>query len=255
MIDVVLVFKGESKSVQIDETSDTEMLFSVAKELSCADDVRIIYKGKKLVQAQPICETPIHGQKAAKLMVMATPSSSISDIRSARSDPTIRGFLSEDNTTRQQNIPANDASEWGQTQHAEYKFCRFDMCTWQSFGTRPTSKTPHAFAARALLVKLAQDPGISFIMQARKWTVGLLAEMDPIDDRLAEKMEGGGKRLLGYNTNSGAQIHIRLRDHDLSGFLPYSSLVDVGVRHLCTRRHVDEPFDSVHALTHSPRVS
>jgi hypothetical protein len=48
-------------------------------------------------------------------------------------------------------------------------------------------------------------------MCTRAWTVGLLAELDPIDDRHAEKMEGEGKRLLGYNTNMGAQIHIRLR--------------------------------------------
>lgn len=33
--------------------------------------------------------------------------------------------------------------------------------------------------------------------------------MDPIDDRLAEKMEGGGSRLLGYNTNAGMSIHMR----------------------------------------------
>ena len=63
-------------------------------------------------------------------------------------------------------------------------------------------------------------------MRERGWTVGLLAELDPIDDRLAEKMEGGGKRLLGYNTNAGAEIHLRLRTQDLSGFLPYPSLID-----------------------------
>jgi len=56
--------------------------------------------------------------------------------------------------------------------------------------------------------------------------VGLLAELDPIDDRHAEKMEGEGKRLLGYNTNAGASIHIRLRTADLSGFMPYPALID-----------------------------
>lgn len=56
--------------------------------------------------------------------------------------------------------------------------------------------------------------------------VGTLAEMDPIDDRLAEKMEGGGSRLLGYNTNAGMSIHMRLRTMDLSGFEPYSMLID-----------------------------
>ena len=54
----------------------------------------------------------------------------------------------------------------------------------------------------------------------------MLAEMDPIDDRLAEKMDGGGKRLLGYNTNHGMSIHVRLRTMDLRGFEAYPSLVD-----------------------------
>jgi len=69
--------------------------------------------------------------------------------------------------------------------------------------------------------------GISSILAARKWVVGSLSEMDPIDDRLKEKMEGSGHtRLLGYNTNAGAEIHMRLRTEDLSGFLPYPALVD-----------------------------
>ena len=67
---------------------------------------------------------------------------------------------------------------------------------------------PHAFEARKLLLMVATDPAIC-IMRQRRWTVGARG-LDPVDDRLAEKMEGGGKRLLGYNTNHGAQIHVRL---------------------------------------------
>ena len=76
------------------------------------------------------------------------------------------------------------------------------------------------------MLKLAHDPAIVRIMKEREWRVGLLAELDPIDDRHAEKMEGEGKRLLGYNTNAGAQIHVRLRTEDLGGFLPYPALID-----------------------------
>ena len=63
-------------------------------------------------------------------------------------------------------------------------------------------------------------------MRSREYTVGLLAELDPIDDRHAEKMEGEGRRLLGYNTNAGAEVHIRLRTEDLTGFLSYPALID-----------------------------
>ena len=55
----------------------------------------------------------------------------------------------------------------------------------------------HCFEARALLLKLACDPAIVRVMRQREWTVGLLAELDPIDDRHAEKLEGEGKRLKG----------------------------------------------------------
>ena len=96
---------------------------------------------------------------------------------------------------------------WGTQQDAEFKFCKFAPCMWQSFGTRAGDGVPHAFEARKLLLMVATDPAICHIMRQRRWTVGTLAELDPIDDRLAEKMEGGGKRLLGYNTNHGAQIH------------------------------------------------
>merc|ERR1719152_811449 len=43
---------------------------------------------------------------------------------------------------------------------------------------------------------------------------------------MREKMEGGFQRLLGYNTNHGSRIDIRLRTQDLSGFEPYPALID-----------------------------
>ena len=38
--------------------------------------------------------------------------------------------------------------------------CRLEPCTWQSFGTRAGSSTPHAFEARKLLLKLSTDPAV-----------------------------------------------------------------------------------------------
>ena len=166
-------------------------------------------QGKQLVRGQAIVDSPLHGSKAPKVMVMATGATAVADVLAAKSDPTVRGFAAEDEAAEKTKSDARELSEWGQPQHPEYKFCRFEPVTWQSFGTRPTSKTPHAFAARQLLLKLAQDPAITAIMAGRKWTVGVLAEMDPLDDRLAEKMEGGGKRLLGYNMNAGSQARAR----------------------------------------------
>jgi hypothetical protein len=54
--------------------------------------------------------------------------------------------------------------------------------------------------------------------------VGTLGEMDPIDDRLMQKKEQQGGCLLGYNTNGGVRIDVKLRTDDLQGFRPYLEL-------------------------------
>lgn len=240
-MDVTFAHKGKSATATIADATaaTTDVLFAEAERLLELEgqNIKILYKGKQLLPGVAIAASPLAGATAAKCMVMATGAKAIVAVQEARADPTIRGFASEDAAAahhqQETRAPREEVSEWARPQDARYKFCRFEPCTWQSFGTRPSSKTPHAFEARALLVKLAQDPGVVAIMQAREYTVGLLAEQDPIDDRHAEKMEGEGKRLLGYNTNAGAEIHIRLRTEDLSGFLPYPSLVDTLLHELC----------------------
>merc|ERR1712183_979618 len=51
---------------------------------------------------------------------------------------------------------------------------------------------------------------------------------DPIDDRIMRKMQrehGNNSCLLGYNTNRGLRIDIKLRTDDLNDFRPYPELV------------------------------
>lgn len=228
---VTLSFKGKSLSLPLDLESPTlELLFDEALSafgLSPAETaIKLILKGKQLRRdADAASQGLRHG---AKLMVMATERADASAIDSTKADRTIRGFEEEDAAARwRQEDAAGERSEWVTPQAKEYKFARFEACTWHSFGVRPTSKTPHAFEARKLLLKLATDPGIVSIMEERQWVVGTLAEMDPIDDRLKEKIEGSGHtRLLGYNTNSGMRIDLRLRTTSLDDFEPYSSIVD-----------------------------
>ena len=237
-MDIALTFKGKTSSVYLGADSSTDAVFEAARQLFSLEDqnLKILAKGKALLLSQPIASTALVA--GVKCMVMATGKREVDAVLSAKSDPTVRSFESEDAMAKKHlasSDPRGDKefSEWGHAQHPEYRFCRFEPCTWQSFGTRPSSTTPHAFEARALMLKLAQDPAITTIMTQREWTVGLLAELDPIDDRHAEKMEGEGKRLLGYNTNAGMSIHIRLRTEDLSGFLPYPSLIDTLLHELC----------------------
>ncbi|EOD28162.1 hypothetical protein EMIHUDRAFT_373278 [Emiliania huxleyi CCMP1516] len=224
---LLLQFKGKTTEVHAD-SADT-VIAAAHDALALPSDewrLKIVAKGKQL---QPGASLPALAE-GAKLMVMASSITAVERGLTSRSDPTVRGFAAEDEAASRRAADtaggADEVSVWCTSQDAEHKFCRFEPCTWQSFGTRPSSTTPHAFEARKLLLRLATDPAVVGIMRERRYRVGTLAEMDPIDDRLAEKMEGGGKRLLGYNTNHGMSIHVRLRTMDLRGFEAYPSLVD-----------------------------
>jgi len=234
-MEVTLSFKGRQECVSLAPGAGTDDLYETTAVRFSLDrgTVKLMLKGKQVPRATATADTAL--KPGLKILVMGSVASDVDDVRAARSDPTIRSFDSEDAAARHhlQQQSREEQSVWGTPQHPEYRFCRFEACTWQSFGTRPSSTTPHAFEARNLLLKLAHDPAIVAILAEREWTVGLLAEQDPIDDRLQEKMEGGGKRLLGYNTNMGAEIHLRLRSHDLGGFLPYPALVDTLLHELC----------------------
>ncbi|KAL3768309.1 hypothetical protein ACHAWU_006691 [Discostella pseudostelligera] len=161
-----------------------------------------------------------------KIVVMGgtTTSNSIQTLNSQRSDPLMRGF---DDVTLKNNAASSSnlsTSFWGPLHHRHHKkshFRRLEECPDASFGTRPTSTTPHAFEAYRLLERLSLDPGILAIMSSRQLIVGTLGEMDPIDDVLMHKTHhesGGAACLLGYNTNHGLRIDIKLRTEDLKAF-------------------------------------
>ena len=157
----------------------------------------------------------------------------IKKLNSLRSDPLMRGF--EDERSNKSTTTASLSTFWGPLhgdQNKQYKFCRFQECTDSSFGSRPGASTPHAFEARRLLERLATDPGIVAILQSRELVVGTLGEMDPIDDRLMQKKQQEGACLLGYNTNHGMRIDVKLRTDDLAGFRPYNELASTLIHEL-----------------------
>ena len=158
-------------------------------------------------------------------MVVGTAATGIKELNSLRSDPLVRGF--DDEKSSKSAASSVLSTYWGPlhgNQHKRYKFCRFQECTDASFGSRPGASTPHAFEARRLLERLATDPGIVSILASRELVVGTLGEMDPIDDRLIQQKQREGGCLLGYNTNHGTRIDVKLRTDDLAGFRPYDEL-------------------------------
>lgn len=199
--------------------------------------LKLLFKGKRIT-AQPNTLpfediAPATKKKPLKIMVMATNISAIQELSTKRSDPTIRGFDQEKYAVARRRA-ATSQKYWADAmvQDKDFKFCRMTACTDHSFGHRSTESTPHAFHAIELLEKLATDPGIVAIMKERELVVGTLGEMDPIDDRIMQKTESHGGCLLGYNTNRGLRIDIKLRTDDLSGFRPYPELVGTLIHEL-----------------------
>ena len=60
----------------------------------------------------------------------------------------------------------------------------------------------------------------------------VVSTLDPIDDRIMMKTEAHGGCLLGYNTNRGLRIDLKLRTDDLSGFRHYTELVSTLIHEL-----------------------
>lgn len=237
---VILSYKGKTVPIpDISHVTTKENLLSLARHhLEVGDDVllKLLYKGTiigqdRAAETQDKPAFPLDAKipsTGAKVIVMGTEARGVEILNSGRSDPLMRGF----DDTPKRTVPV---SYWGPShgkQHPQYKFCRLQECTDASFGTRPGATTPHAFEARRLLERLSTDPGIIAVLKSRELVVGTLGEMDPIDDRLMQKKQQEGACLLGYNTNHGMRIDVKLRTDDLSAFRPYPELAATLVHEL-----------------------
>lgn len=247
--EIDLSLKREKRTISISTSTTTSDLFSFTRQafdLENDSSIKLLYKGKMIGGGVDVgrhktscscsCNTKSTSpsspmafeappKKRVKIMVMVTDAGTVQEIATKRSDPLLRGFdnarISAPNSSKELTHP------WGPRggQHKSYKFVRIVECSSHSFGHRPTSTTPHSFHARAFLEKLACDPGIRAIMVERELVVNTLGEMDPVDDRIMQKTEAKGGCLLGYNTNHGLRIDLKLRTKDLAGFRPYDDVV------------------------------
>lgn len=273
---VVLSYKGTSITIphvsntitiyELYETIiDTLQLRGNMKENKC----KILYKGKKLNyehemdKAKRVFSSASSSKKRMsskakppKILVMTSSMTSLVQLNAQKSDPLMRNFAQEEQreeSRRGGNHSGNNKKKpseiiskvWGEqfVQDQNYKFCKFQACTWQSFGhsaqsppqtASSSSSIPHDFAAVELLHQLATDPGIVAIMQERELVVNTLGEMDPIDDTIMKKKqtEGGGQMcLLGYNTNHGLRIDLKLRNEKYQ-FRSYASLISTLIHEL-----------------------
>ena len=99
---------------------------------------------------------------------------------------------------------------------------------------------PHPAEALKLLHKVAFV--VSPLMNQRRWTVGILAELSPFEHE------------LGWNINKGAKIYLRLRSpQDQKSFLPPDVIADIMLHELTHNRHSphDEHFQKLYHELHN----
>ena len=98
---------------------------------------------------------------------------------------------------------------------------------------------PHPAEALELLHRVAYV--VSPLMNRRRWTVGVLAELSPFEHE------------LGWNINKGAKIFLRLRSpQDQKLFLPPEIIVDIMLHEMTHNRHSphDERFQELYHELH-----
>jgi WLM domain len=248
ILEVHLSYRAKVQSIHVPKTATGAELIAAAKNsLFPSNDesgvdgstssfhLKLLWKGKRLAEDETAVFTNLPSSvinKPLRIMVLETRLADVEEMNARKSDPTIRGF---DNERRPPPRTNETTFHWGPDngkQNKDYKFCKIVACSWQSFGHRPNSDTPHDFEAKRLLDKMATDPGVVAVLKERELVVGTLGEMDPIDDRLMQQKQQEGGCLLGYNTNAGARIDIKLRNDNLKGFRAYPELVSTLIHEL-----------------------
>jgi len=219
---VQVSYKGQQYPVPIHPSSPVDGVLDFIEEVSPFEReyVKLVYKGKRLEEGVALQGYGVGPD--SKLMMLASTSAEVEQIRKARADPLVKGFADEarDEKRRRKRAKQLAQSDWGTEQHAEYRFTRFETLM------KYTSPTP--YDAEKLLRRFATDPGIIDIMTKRSWQVGTLCEMDPIDDdeQKRRRAEDPNVDVLGWNQNFGQRIALRIRTDDLKGFRTYNSVIN-----------------------------
>ena len=207
------------------------------------ESLKLIYKGKVLSDDQatlPSSSSASSASSAASsssssssvarrvLQVMVTGSeiTAIQGLQAAKADPTVQPFrrkvaasaLAKPVTaTAASGVPATAGD-------SKYGFQRIEVLRG----------LPNPDHARRILEQLASDPGIVHVMRKHQWSVGLLAEMYP-----EGKVAVDPVCVLGYNTNKGQSITLRLRTDDMRGFRYYETVKEVLFHELSHNVHSD----------------
>ncbi|KAB1208766.1 hypothetical protein CJ030_MR6G024802 [Morella rubra] len=151
--------------------------------------------------------------KGKSIRMMGVPESEVNEIlENAKANLRIAGFEEEEKRLRQRMSDRPHASL--KLPQGPYVFCDF-----RTLEIPGVELNPPASEALKRMHMLAADPGIVAIMNKHHWRVGIMTEMAPIG-----YVGISPKCVLGFNTNQGEEISLRLRTDDLKGFRKYESI-------------------------------
>ena len=146
-------------------------------------------------------------------------------------DSLVKDDLSKNGPQRRRY--AVNANELNEKEHGKSVQMKYGFKSIETLPGLPDEAT-----ARSILTELARDPGIRFVMDKYKWTVGTLCEMYP------EGYVGvSDVCVMGLNQNRGNRIFLRLRTDDLRGFRKILSIRKVLFHELAHNRHDDHNDD------------
>ena len=226
---VTLSYKGNAYEVPVQGDDHLASIFDFVQEALDfpRENCKLISKGKMLRPDNDALTVAEAGLSAgSKVMLVASSAKDISFVQSNRADPLVKGFAEEERDEQSRRKRARAAlSAWGTKQDSEFNF--------GSIKAEFKYSEPPPYEAERLLQRLATDPGIIEIMKTRKFKVGVLTEMSPVEaqERMAKKGTPN-MDLLGYNQNYGGMIVLRLRTDTLKGFRPYHDLINTLIHEL-----------------------
>ena len=212
MVSISLAHHGETHTFDLQpDATVTDLANEIQDVLHIPIDNQKLMVAKLGMLKAPFGERPIADLANKKITLLGTSSAEIASLKSA----------SERAAAREAHLAS--ARRNAPKAHSRRDLRRAQEETQYTFmALRPLPNLPRPERSLAFLERLKADPGIRAAMRAHKFSVGLLAEMDPLS--YTESSHEGTTRILGLNRNQGEVIELRLRTDAYDGYRDYKTI-------------------------------
>ena len=236
LIDVVY----RSETVAVEAATTEELALRFLEAFPSATAPRFLLRGTQLHEG-PL-PPPARGSAALRVMAISATVEEKAAVQAAR-PARLRDDLEASGPLRPPARVPLQAPRRRNNLSDEYGFASIEVLPGFADGD----------AARAILERLASDPGIASVMRARRWRVPVLGEMYP-----EGRVGTDPVCVLGYNVNRGQRIDLRLRTDDLEGFRKFAIIKNVlwhELAHNEISEHTHEFYTLVSTLTREGNAS